>query len=37
MDHIYGNYTSEGLRHSLALRSAYSHVDELPFTNYTPG
>lgn len=37
MAHIYGTYTSEGLSHRLALKSAYSHVGELPFTNYTPG
>ncbi|KAI8374608.1 Endonuclease/exonuclease/phosphatase [Radiomyces spectabilis] len=36
-DHIYGNYTSEGLSHPLSLKSAYSHIGELPFTNYTPG
>ena len=37
MDHVYGNYTTDGLRHRLALKSAYSHVGELAFTNYTPG
>lgn len=37
MDHIYGSYTSEGLSHSFALRSAYGNIGELPFTNYTPG
>lgn len=37
MGHIYGNYTSEGLGHKLALKSAYSHIGELNFTNYTPG
>lgn len=37
MDHTYGTYTSEGLRHDYALRSAYQHVGELPFTNHTPG
>jgi CCR4-NOT transcription complex subunit 6 len=36
-DHIYGTYTSDGLDHGLHLKSAYSHVGELPFTNYTPG
>jgi CCR4-NOT transcription complex subunit 6 len=35
--HIYGTYTSDGLDHNLHLKSAYSHVGELPFTNYTPG
>lgn len=37
MNHTYGNYTSEGIAHRLALRSAYSHIGELPFTNFTPG
>jgi CCR4-NOT transcription complex subunit 6 len=37
MSRIYGTYTSEGLSHRLALKSAYSHIGELPFTNYTPG
>lgn len=37
MKHVYGNYTTEGLSHRLALKSAYSHVGELPFTNYVPG
>lgn len=32
----YGNYTSEGLSHGLALKSAYAPGYELPFTNYTP-
>lgn len=36
MDHIYGNYTAEGLRHSYPLKSAYANVGELPLTNYTP-
>lgn len=36
MSHVYGNYTAEGLGHKLALKSAYSNVGELPFTNYTP-
>ncbi|KAL9544644.1 hypothetical protein MBANPS3_007511 [Mucor bainieri] len=35
--HSYGTYTTEGLSHPLSLKSAYSHVGELPFTNYTPG
>jgi CCR4-NOT transcription complex subunit 6 len=34
--YVYGNYTSNGLKHPLALRSAYSSVGELPITNYTP-
>jgi CCR4-NOT transcription complex subunit 6 len=37
MSHVYGTYTSEGLSHRLALKSAYSHVGELDFTNLTPG
>ncbi|WFD32396.1 poly(A)-specific ribonuclease [Malassezia sp. CBS 17886] len=37
MGHKYGSYTSEGLKHSLSLRSAYSNVGELSFTNHTPG
>lgn len=37
MSHVYGNYTTEGLFHRLKLRSAYSAIGELPFTNYTPG
>ncbi|WFD22438.1 poly(A)-specific ribonuclease [Malassezia equina] len=37
MNHTYGTYTSEGLRHGYALRSAYQQIGELPFTNHTPG
>lgn len=37
MDHVYGTYTSEGLKHNYALRSAYSNIGEMPFTNLTPG
>jgi len=36
MSHVYGNYTSEGLRHKLGLKSAYASIGELPTTNYTP-
>jgi CCR4-NOT transcription complex subunit 6 len=36
MGHVYGNYTKEGLSHKLALKSAYSNIGELPFTNLTP-
>ncbi|EPQ25897.1 uncharacterized protein PFL1_06570 [Pseudozyma flocculosa PF-1] len=36
MDHVYGNYTAEGLSHAYQLKSAYANVGELPFTNYTP-
>ncbi|GAA5840633.1 hypothetical protein JCM5353_000255 [Sporobolomyces roseus] len=37
MSHVYGHYTSDGLSHKFNLKSAYSHVNELPFTNYTSG
>lgn len=37
LSHLYGKYTSEGLRHKLNLKSAYSTVGEIPFTNITPG
>lgn len=36
-NHSYGTYTTEGLSHPLSLKSSYSNVGELPFTNYTPG
>lgn len=36
-NHSYGTYTTEGVSHPLSLKSAYSNVGELPFTNYTPG
>lgn len=36
-DHTYGDYTTEGLSHSLSLKSTYAPIGELPFTNYTPG
>ncbi|CEP13716.1 hypothetical protein [Parasitella parasitica] len=36
-NHSYGTYTTEGLSHSLSLKSSYSSVGELAFTNYTPG
>lgn len=32
----YGPYTTDGLTHKLSLRSAYNHIDELDFTNFTP-
>lgn len=35
MSHLYGRYTSEGIRHNLGLKSAYSG-NELPLTNLTP-
>lgn len=34
MSHLYGRYTSEGLRHRLGLKSAYAGA-ELPMTNFT--
>lgn len=37
MSHLYGKYTSEGIRHRLGLKSAYASVGELPLTNFTPG
>ncbi|KAI0081942.1 hypothetical protein K474DRAFT_1655835 [Panus rudis PR-1116 ss-1] len=37
MSHLYGKYTSEGLRHRLGLKSAYSVAGEDALTNYTPG
>jgi CCR4-NOT transcription complex subunit 6 len=36
MSHMYGKYTSEGLRHKLGLKNAYAGTDELSLTNYTP-
>ncbi|TFK67381.1 hypothetical protein BDN72DRAFT_770732 [Pluteus cervinus] len=38
MAHTYGKYTSEGLRHRLGLKSAYSQLSpsDLTLTNYTP-
>ncbi|GAA5928443.1 CCR4-Not complex 3'-5'-exoribonuclease subunit Ccr4 [Sporobolomyces koalae] len=37
MSHVYGHYTSDGLSHKFNLKSAYSHINELSFTNYTSG
>ncbi|KAJ7130842.1 glucose-repressible alcohol dehydrogenase transcriptional effector [Mycena crocata] len=44
LSHTYGNYTSEGLRHKLGLKSAYTTVgaggvaeEIMPMTNVTPG
>ncbi|RKO94113.1 Endonuclease/exonuclease/phosphatase [Blyttiomyces helicus] len=34
--YTYGPYTSQGLTHGFPLKSAYSHLDELDFTNFTP-
>ena len=33
----YGKFTDEGFRHNFKLKSAYSHIGELPFTNFSPG
>lgn len=35
MSHVYGRYTSDGLKHRLGLKSAYSQIGELSVTNYT--
>ena len=35
MKHLYGKYTSEGPRHRMGLKSAYSSAGELPMTNFT--
>jgi CCR4-NOT transcription complex subunit 6 len=36
MSHMYGKYTSDGLRHRLGLKSAYAGTGEPSLTNYTP-
>jgi CCR4-NOT transcription complex subunit 6 len=33
--HVYGRYTSDGVRHRLGLKSVYQSLGELPMTNYT--
>lgn len=33
----YGNFTRDGISHPFSLKSSYSAVGELNFTNYTPG
>lgn len=33
----YGKFTKEGMSHPFSLRSSYSNIGELKFTNYTPG
>lgn len=33
----YGNFTKDGMSHPFSLKSSYSNIGELPFTNYTPG
>lgn len=32
----YGDFTRHGMSHPWGLKSAYSHIGELPYTNYTP-
>ena len=36
MQRSYGNFTRDGMAHPFSLKSSYSSVGELPFTNYTP-
>lgn len=36
MSHLYGRYTTDGLRHRLGLKSANAAAGETPLTNYTP-
>lgn len=36
-DRKYGNFTRDGITHPFSLKSSYAHVNELDFTNYTPG
>jgi CCR4-NOT transcription complex subunit 6 len=36
MSHIYGKFTSDGIKHNVNLKSAYAGDYELPLTNYTP-
>lgn len=35
-DFNYSPFTDNGLSHNLKLRSAYSHTDDIEFTNFTP-
>ena len=35
-NYSYGNFTRDGMSHPFTLKSAYSGMDELSFTNYTP-
>ncbi|GJJ06248.1 hypothetical protein Clacol_000439 [Clathrus columnatus] len=37
MSHVYGKYTSDGLKHRLNLKSIYANVPEFNMTNHTPG
>ncbi|KAF9236334.1 Endonuclease/exonuclease/phosphatase [Melanogaster broomeanus] len=36
MSHLYGKYTTEGIRHRFSLKSAYAAAGDPPLTNYTP-
>ena len=36
-ERTYGNFTRNGMSHPFQLRSAYGSIEELSFTNYTPG
>jgi CCR4-NOT transcription complex subunit 6 len=36
MSHLYGKYTTEGIRHRFGLKSAYAAAGDPPLTNYTP-
>ncbi|KAH0828142.1 Endonuclease/exonuclease/phosphatase [Lanmaoa asiatica] len=36
MSHLYGRYTTEGLRHKFGLKSAYAAAGDPPLTNFTP-
>lgn len=36
-DRNYGSFSDSGMRHPFTLKSAYSSIGELAFTNYTPG
>jgi CCR4-NOT transcription complex subunit 6 len=33
----YGNFTRDGISHPFSLKSSYSSIGEMAFTNYTPG
>ncbi|KXT03138.1 hypothetical protein AC578_7703 [Pseudocercospora eumusae] len=35
-DNNYGDFTRHGMSHPFSLKSVYSHIGELPYTNYTP-
>ncbi|KAL2355980.1 glucose-repressible alcohol dehydrogenase-like protein transcriptional effector [Cryomyces antarcticus] len=37
MSYTYGKITGKGTSHPFSLKSSYSNIGELPFTNYTPG